>query len=117
MKKVQVKTEVQYMEGGMVIHLIGELDANSSITVDNVLEDAVAQAPKALFLNFSRLNYISSAGLGAILATQQACAARQIPLILIAMQPRIRSIFEALGLDVVLTITDSEPEAFTGVAE
>ena len=104
-------TSIKEIEQGMIVYLSGELDANSAIAADQVLENAIASGIHSLLLDCDQLQYISSAGLGVLLATYQSCKQKNIEFILYNLKPKIWNVLEIVGLHNILTIKDTEQEA------
>ncbi|MDX5421949.1 MAG: STAS domain-containing protein [Hymenobacteraceae bacterium] len=84
---------------GTILRFKGELDASSSVYADNALEEAIEASSSFVLIDCSELIYISSAGLGVLLAAFQACNSKEIQLVMVDMKPKIRNVFEILGLD------------------
>ena len=95
--------------------LHGDLDAASSLAVDEAIAQAVQNGFTAIWINCQELNYISSAGLGVFLSYIQDFNSRQIGLVLFNVSPRIRDVFNLLSLDTLVPILDVG-EAATGLA-
>jgi anti-sigma B factor antagonist len=82
------------------VKLRGRLDASQA---DLALEQLRAYSG-SLTADFSELEYISSAGLGVIVATYKRLAESGHTLRLMNLQPKIRNLFHYSGLDQVLLI-------------
>lgn len=91
--------EIVIDEAG-VVHLSGRLDASQADKADEILS-ALKGSTTA---DFSRLEYISSAGIGIILKTYRRLHESGETLRLTNMNKRIRTIFLYAGLDRILTI-------------
>ena len=84
---------------GALLLFKGELDASSSVYADNALEEAIETSSGFVLIDCSELTYISSAGLGVLLAAFQACKLKEMDMVMVNMPPKIRNVFEILGLD------------------
>lgn len=92
--------------------IIGEIDASSSILLDDEITKAVTEAKHStILINCSELTYISSAGLGVFMAHIEDCNEANIKLILFEMSPKIFSVFSMLGLDQLIPIKSTKEEA------
>ncbi|MDJ1471664.1 STAS domain-containing protein [Cytophagaceae bacterium DM2B3-1] len=89
----------------------GELDASSSILLDESIESVVAQGKKKILIDGQSLNYISSAGLGVFMSHVQEFEEKGIQMILFGLNEKVLRVFQILGLDQLLSITASEDEA------
>jgi anti-anti-sigma factor len=87
-------------DGTGVVKLTGRLDAAQVEKADEVL-DLVTSSCK---VDFSGLDYISSAGLGVLLKTQQRLNEDGHSITLVGLSPHIRQVFEYAGFNLVFTI-------------
>ncbi len=94
--------EIGYGDTGLIV-LAGRLDAAQCATAQAFL-DAVT-APQAL--DFARLEYISSAGLGVLLKTHKRLMAVGGRLKLVNVNNHIHDIFRYSGFDQVFEIVRS----------
>lgn len=87
-------------DGEGVIVLRGRFDASQAVKA----EKALALAEGATDIDCEALVYISSAGIGCLLAVQKRLGALNCSLRLIRMRPHIRELFELAGFDTVFEI-------------
>lgn len=92
-----------------LIKVIGEVDASSSIELDNALSKVSADASKIL-VDLEELAYISSAGLGVFISYLEDLKTKGIKMVLIKMQATVLEVFEILGLQNLILITDTKEE-------
>lgn len=97
----------------IIITLDGELDASSSVMLDEELSDTGIMKFSKILVNCKDLHYISSAGLGVFISHLQRFEDAQIKLIFFNMQEKVRNVFEILGLDLLMTIVSTYDEAIT----
>lgn len=106
-----VDVSVDFGEKYCLIKINGEVDASSSIHLDEAMQKAVnAECPKIL-VDCLDLRYISSAGLGVFMSYIQELEAKDKKLILFNMNEKVYKVFEILGLHQLLTIVDKEEDA------
>jgi anti-sigma B factor antagonist len=91
-------------KGHYLVSLRGELDASSSIGLDDVLHDALGLRPLSIQIDCAELRYISSAGLGVFVSYLQELQTQTIPLVLFSLRPTVENVFQVLGLDTLITI-------------
>ena len=97
-----------------VVQFAGRLDATTAPTTDTALAAAVGRSPN-LVLDLSTLEYISSAGLRVLLkAAKQAQTAKQ-KLVLAALQPAVRQVFEISGFSTLFPTFDSRDAALAAL--
>ena len=89
-----------------VITLIlnGDVDASSSINLDNAINDVKNEGHKKILINAQELHYISSAGLGVFMSYIKDFEKENIKLALYGLNEKVMNVFKMLGLDQLLTI-------------
>jgi anti-sigma B factor antagonist len=97
----------------IIIRLDGELDASSSVLLDEELSNPDIMKFSKVLVDCTKLNYISSAGLGVFISHLQRFEDSQIKLIFFNMQDKVKNVFEILGLDLLMTIVSSYEDAVT----
>jgi anti-sigma B factor antagonist len=112
---VDVRTD---FEGdSCLITIDGEVDASSSIYLDEALEKAVNADVTKILVDCQNLNYISSAGLGVFMSYIQELETKNKKMVLYHMSDKVYKVFEILGLHQLLTIVETEEQAKTGADE
>lgn len=94
-----------------IIEIYGDVDASSSITLDQSVEDAVTNGQKNILVDCSNLNYISSAGLGVFMSHIEEFKEKEICFALFGLSSKVKNVFEILGLDQLLQIVDTKQDA------
>jgi len=89
-----------YVAGDGTIRLTGRLDSNQVDMTRTVLE----KVESTVKVDFEGLRYISSAGLGLLLATQKRLMGGGHRLQLVNMSPHIRDIFSIAGFDFIFDL-------------
>lgn len=80
--------------------LSGRLDADNA----DRLREALAEISESCDLDFSALDYISSAGIGILVATQRRLADHGHGLRLTGLTDHIKEVFQLAGLHSIFTI-------------
>jgi anti-sigma B factor antagonist len=93
------------------ISIDGELDASSSILLDNTLTEAFAKKENKILVDCSRLNYISSAGLGVFMSYLQDFENNGVSIALYNVSDKVKNVFTILGLDNLIKIVADKEEA------
>ncbi|MGK7389364.1 MAG: STAS domain-containing protein [Candidatus Cyclobacteriaceae bacterium M2_1C_046] len=91
-------------DGFEILVIIGEVDASSSIELDNAMKEAVVDGNKNLLIDCSKLEYISSAGLGVFMSYLDEIKRKNITLIFFGLNDKVLNVFKILGLDQLLHI-------------
>ncbi len=95
----------------LLITVVGEIDAGSSIFLDNALKEAMDDKEKFIAVNLTGLEYISSAGLGVFISHLDEFQNENVKMALFGINESVREVFAILGLEKLLKITDTEEEA------
>lgn len=102
------------------IHFItvnGEIDAGSSIYLDNALKDAMGNGEKKIVADLSGLDYISSAGLGVFISHLDEFKLQNVEMTLFGINETVKQVFDILGLEKLLTIEKTKEEAIKSFDE
>ncbi|MEO5335748.1 MAG: STAS domain-containing protein [Magnetospirillum sp. WYHS-4] len=97
--------------GQVVVELNGRLDSNTCKPVEDRLVALLDGGTQALVLDFTGLEYISSAGLRVLLVTAKRMKAAQGRLSICAIRPEVREVFEISGFSKIFSIFPSRVEA------
>ena len=87
----------------------GEVDASSSIELDNAIKGAI-ESSKKIMVDLSKLAYISSAGL-CVFVSHLEDIKEDMQLVLFGLSESVMQVFELLGLQELLTIEADENAA------
>ena len=96
------------------IHFItvnGEIDAGSSIYLDNALKEALEKGERKIVADLSGLHYISSAGLGVFISHLDEFELQKVKLALFGINETVKQVFDILGLEKLLTIEETKEAA------
>ena len=86
----------------------GDLDANSSIHLDDAIRALIDQGKVYIHINFAEVPYISSPGLGVFISYLDEIKSKNGRLVLSNMRENVREVFSLLGLDQLVDILDDE---------
>ena len=93
-----------------IVAISGSLDSATSPEAQKSLDAVVAVAKKVL-LDFSALDYISSAGLRVLLGAAKQLRAKGGTLGMFGLNQSVREVFEISGFSSILSVYQSEAEA------
>ncbi len=105
---IDIRTNIE--NGIYEISVDGDIDASSSIHLDNALENALNDHTKIL-VNLESLNYISSAGLGVFIARLDEIKNNNLKMVLYGLNDKVHNVFKILGLEELLTIKTDKAKA------
>ncbi len=100
-----------FEEGKEVLRVKGEVDASSSIELDNAMKESLNSGNSKIMIDCAELEYISSAGLGVFMSYLEEIKQKGISLVIFGLQPKVAHVFEILGLHQLLEIRESRKEA------
>ncbi|MEP0986311.1 STAS domain-containing protein [Ekhidna sp.] len=112
---VDIKTDNN--EGIHFIHVNGEIDAGSSIYLDDALKGAMENGEKKIVVDLSGLDYISSAGLGVFISHLDEFRLQKIRLTIFGINETVKQVFDILGLEKLLTIVENKEAAISSLNE
>jgi len=93
-----------------IIKVEGEVDASSSIYLDNKIGEAI-KTHKKILVDCEDLKYISSAGLGVFMSYIHEMEEGEIRMVLFGLSDKVRNVFQILGLDQLIRMVKSKEEA------
>lgn len=100
-----------------VLEVIGEVDASSSIELDNAIKKTINERNKNLLIDCTSLDYISSAGLGVFMSYLEDLNKNNIQMIFFGLNEKVYNVFEILGLDQLLEIKKDREQAKAALNE
>lgn len=92
-------------DGWRVVAVRGRADAESADELENALTAAISGNLRVA-ADFAALDYISSAGLRAVINAARAAQMRQASFVICSPSARIRKVFEVSGLHEFVQITE-----------
>lgn len=95
----------------VTLHLSGELDANSSIDIDEQIAALLSEGKVRLHISAKDLTYISSAGLGVFVSHLDEIHHKKGKMVFSQMRENVKNVFGLLGLDKIIKIVNTEAEA------
>ena len=107
---------VRELEGASVIEASGFINAHTVRQFESAMEDLINDGKYNILLNCSKLNYISSAGLGAIMGQIETVRDNGGDIILSNLQENVFLIFDTLGFTQLYKIFDREENALSAFA-
>lgn len=106
--------------GVNVIAIAGYLDAHTASELEQLLSTSIADGCCRIVVEFSQLDYISSAGLGVFMVFIEDVRTNGGDIKLAAMRPNVFTVFDLLGfpsLFGIYTSVDDALAAFSGAGQ
>ncbi len=97
-----------------IVAIAGSLDSVTSPQAQQALEAILAGGGRKLAVDFSALDYISSAGLRVLLGTAKQLVARGGALRTFGLNETVREVFDISGFSTILAVFPGEADALQG---
>ena len=100
------------------LYLQGYLDAHTAPELENTISDVIKTGQNKILVNFNKLDYISSAGLGVFMAFIEELRNTGGDIKLAEMTPKVFSVFDLLGFFMLFDFVQEEKlalEKFTTI--
>lgn len=94
-----------------IVQLNGRLDANTSGDVESKIIPVFDSGEKKIIIDFSRLDYISSAGLRVLLLSAKKSKSLNCDLKLTSLKPHVKEVFDIAGFSSIFSIYETNEEA------
>ncbi|UCC25862.1 MAG: STAS domain-containing protein [Gemmatimonadales bacterium] len=101
-------------DGVAVVRFEGNLDTNTAPEAQEALDDLIGAGTVKVLVDFSDLDYISSAGLRVLLATAKKLRGGGGNLRLCGLNETVAEVFEISGFSTIFAVFPSEAEALEG---
>jgi anti-anti-sigma factor len=93
------------------VRLTGELGMGSVGSLDRVFKSIFDMDVYKIAVNMEALQYIASSGIGIITASAKTAKENDGELVLAAVQPRVRQVFDLVGLHRIIRFSDTLKDA------
>jgi anti-sigma B factor antagonist len=94
-----------------ILYLDGFLDAHTSSELEKAFEKLISEEKHKVVVNFEKLSYISSAGLGVFMAYIENMRDNSGDIKLCSMSDKIYNVFDMLGFPILFEIYKEEKTA------
>ena len=105
--------EIETLNNIQKIKLLGRLDSNTSNLIEKSILNLFDINNQYVLIDFTSLNYISSAGIRVIIMSAKKAKKQNGRLILFNLSTDVRSVFEISGLLTILEIAENYDSALT----
>jgi len=99
-----MKFNKEIVDGGVIVHLIGELDTPSIIEIQPEVDEVMEMADKQITIDCSKLSYIASSGLRQIISMHKKAMLAGGTVTITGLTPDVAEIFSVTNLDKILNI-------------
>ena len=102
---------VRWVGRAVVVDVEGDIDLSRSSSFQQSLLELVDQRPERIVINLADVPYMDSSGVASLVKLLSRARRNSLAVCLVALGPRVRSIFEITRLDSVFDIHATEEEA------
>lgn len=107
----EIKFQENEEDNKLIIRISGRLDATSSPKLEKKLTQRINSGYKQLLLDFSAVEYLSSAGMRLLLSFTKKLKNEKGALVLFGLTKGIMDIIKMGGFESILDICENEKEA------
>lgn len=109
---MSLQIDLQQKGSVLLVRLVGELDHHTAEQLRNQVEDNLAKKQiKHIVLNLEQLTFMDSSGLGVILGRYKQVRAIGGEMVVCAISPAVKRLFEMSGLFKIIRLEESEQYA------
>lgn len=98
-----------------LVAFAGNLDSNTSPQAQQALDGILAGGGRKMVVDFTALDYISSAGLRVLLGTAKRLSGAGCALRLFGLNETVREVFQISGFSTILAVFATEADALEGL--
>jgi anti-sigma B factor antagonist len=106
----KLKCETTVVEGQPVVHVRGEVTLRTAPQLREVLLAFARHSTGTLRIDLAQVPYMDSSGVGTMVYVKRETERTGRRIVLIGLQPRVRSVFEITHLDKFFTIVQTLDE-------
>ncbi|PID57511.1 hypothetical protein CSB45_06695 [candidate division KSB3 bacterium] len=112
MQSIDIQVErLENHDDIVMIHIKGALETIAAYTFQEKMETLVASGLYKFIINFEKLDYISSAGIGVFPGIAQTLRQYQGNIVFTHVSPKTVKLFNLIGLTTLFTISETTEEA------
>ena len=93
------------------VKLKGAIDSQTHMQLEKEIKEIIDDKTKAVILDMSQVNYISSIGIRVIIWAKKELEKRRASFAMVDLQPQIKKVFEVMKILPMVDIFDDMPEA------
>jgi len=110
---MDISTRTQ--QGTTIVKIAGKLDSITSPEAQQALDAILAGGGRKIVVDFTALDYISSAGLRVLLGAAKRLSGAGSALRLFGLNDSVREVFQISGFATILAVYPTEADALAGL--
>ena len=108
---IGLQVRLETVDQKIILRMSGRLDSASAPILDTKLSRLIDENHLYLLLDFSGVDYLSSAGIRVLLSAEKRLKAKKGFLLLFSLEEEVEEIIKMAGFDRIFHIFSSEKEA------
>jgi anti-sigma B factor antagonist len=113
---VELELSAREESGVAILSVSGEVDLYTAPNLDERLSALIADGAHRIVIDFSDVEFLDSTGLGVVVKTLKRVREQEGSLMVVVPNDRIQKVFRITGLDQVVTLHESLPDAVAASA-
>ena len=109
-----MKLETSTIDTVTVVEMEGNLDTNTSVDAQDYINGLIDEGSTKLLTDFSKVDFVSSAGLRVLLSTAKRLGGVGGSLRICGLNEAVDEVFEISGFSTILDVFPSRDEALQG---
>jgi anti-sigma B factor antagonist len=110
-----MEVDIKENENFDMVVFTGRIDTNTSSDAQKSLDALITGGTKAIIVDFTALDFVSSAGLRVFLATAKKLSGTGRDLRLFGLNDTVQDIFDISGFSSLLNVFNTSEEALSGI--
>ena len=103
--------DMDQIEGKIILRLDGRLDTNTSPVLEKKINSLVSDNHPNIILDFSKIDYLSSAGMRLLLSETKKLKAKKGNLVIFSLHDDVMEIIKMAGFERIINIAGREADA------
>lgn len=109
---VSLHIDLEEIDQKVILRLDGRLDAATVPILERKINSLLEEKRNLIYLDFLRIDYLSSAGMRLLLAVSKKLKTKKGALILFSIGEEVMEIIKLAGFEKILLIFETEQDAF-----
>ena len=108
-----IKIETHDMDAPAAVRMTvhGDIDTSTMGRLEDALNGSLKGGARFILIDMAKVPYVSSSGIGVLIASMQEAERKGGGISLISMKPVVNQVMLSLGLDSLFVMVESEKEA------
>jgi anti-sigma B factor antagonist/stage II sporulation protein AA (anti-sigma F factor antagonist) len=108
---ISLHIDLEEIEKNLILRLDGRLDAATVSILERKINSLINEKHFFVYLDFLRIDYLSSAGLRLLLAESKRLKQKNGALVIFSISEEVMDIIKLAGFDKILLIFETEQDA------